>query len=177
MPCRGRCELQLTRIITNPIQPTVDTAPPGVNGPLAMWAHKADMEAAQAAVVAKVNAFAQPVYTVGCQQPPMGVGPGGVPVPPIPCVCRQTEKADWTDCETLKDVFGHKFQSRGRAWEARVEVEYQVVFVDGVCREPQGVVRYAANIGIIEGHGLVVASAGGEELSAETLAKIKGALG
>jgi hypothetical protein len=175
--CRGKCELQVTKIVNEPLQPEVIGAPPvPANFPLDQYPHKADTEASVAALLADIRAWSAPYAVLQCAQIPM-TDPAA---PPLPCTCRRTgaepTPAEWAAMPTLTREFRHRFNSKNRAWESKVTVEYKVAYVAGACEEPAGIIYYAGS-GTVEGHGLVVASADGQPVDAALLAKIKGALG
>jgi hypothetical protein len=176
--CRGKCELQVTKIVNDPPQPEVVGDPPvGPNFPFDGYPHKADSNASIAALLANIRAWAAPYATTQCAQHPPE--PPGVFV--MPCICRRTgaepTAAEWAAMPTLTREFRHKFASKNNKWESKVVVEYKVAYVAGACEEPPGVIFYAAAATFDDGHGLVVTSADGEPLDAALLSKIKGVLG
>ena len=171
--CRGKCELQVTRIIDRKVE--IVPVPADPNIPLDQYAAKADREASKAALDADIASWAATRATTACEH--------SVPDPPtwpIPCVCRQTDEdptdAEWARKRALTRQFRHVFTSRGRTWHTVADVEYKIAYVAGACEWPPNI-PYYVGAATLEGHGLVVASADGEPVDAALLAKIKGALG
>ena len=182
MACDAKkCELRLTNILTNPIQPMIVAVPgqnpmPGLND----YPHQARNRAEAALLVAKIQRWAQPSTTTPCAQPAATIpGAGGtpIPVPFIPCICRPVETPDWTKAATLSDDFRHAFTMGNFRFEAQATIEYQLAYVAGICSEPQGVPKYLAQADVIDGTDFAILALGEREITAEMLAKIKGVLG
>ena len=174
--CDGKCELKITKILNNPIVPSITTDPPNAPMP-AQWATKADSDAATAALLARINNWAIASSNPGCPVYP----PANPVVNPMPyiCICTQTgPDPDWAKMPVLHRTFGEKFKSGGTAFEATVTIDYQIGYVVGTCLEPPWVVFYSmAETGIIEGHGLAVLATEEGSLTPAKLEKSRKALG
>ncbi len=174
--CSGKCELQITKIINNPITATISTDPHNAPMP-ATWATKQDSDAATAALLARINQWAVPAAMSGCPVfPPTNplVNPA-----PLVCICTQTgPNPDWANMPTLTRRFAEKFKSGGNNFEAWVDIDYQIGYVVGTCLEPPGMVFYSmGETGIIEGQGLAVLSTKEGGVTTAMLEKIRKALG
>ena len=171
--CRGKCELQLTRIIDQRTE--IVPTPPDPAIPLDQYPTKTDRDAAKAAIDADIASWARAITTNGCAHPVPEL-----PSYPFGCFCRQTDEdptdAEWARKKLLTRQFRHEFTSRGRKWHIVTDVDYRIAYVAGACEEPPNV-PFFASAATFEGHDLVVMSASGEPVSAALRDKIKGVLG
>jgi hypothetical protein len=163
--CRGKCEIQITRILTDPIQAAINTDP--ANAPLPNpWATKADCDAASDALKAKVQKWAGRVPTTACNAA-------------LGCVCNQTDNdptdAEWDTKKTLTRDFGVRFTSGGSKYTAIATVEYKIAYVAGACEDPPGAIFLVGSFGHLEGLGVSI-SADSDLLTAERLDEVKKAL-
>jgi hypothetical protein len=167
MACRGKCEIQITKLVDPQFTVGIDTDPTG--GALKPWATNDDSAKADQAVRQKIAAWLGTgrVATTDCANP-------------TKCECHQTDNDpsddDWKTKKTLKRKFAKKFKSNGRDFEAHVDLEYQIAYVAGACEEPSGEVFYAMSVEV-PGTGITLFADDGREITDAMVQKIKNVLG
>jgi hypothetical protein len=162
MGCRAKCELQITK--TEPYTFDTKLDQPGdilVNRPA-----KADLDAADKALRAKIAAWEAPVTVTDCADK-------------VHCECHQTDDItddDWKKKKVLTRRWAHKFTSNGFKFEMWADVDYRIAYAAGACEEPKKQVFYVS-AGAIPEKGLLVLADEGAPLDAAMMERIRKALG